>query len=84
MTGDCETEARNNAYERYAFTESIKWKFFVNEWLTPSNKPCKNIKKSVILNSHDSNSQNNKSLSIKCRTLLMYVLLLSYLFNTVV
>lgn len=39
MTEDCETEARNNAYERYAFTESIKWKFFVNEWLTPSNKP---------------------------------------------
>lgn len=43
MTGDCETEARNKAYDRYAFTESIKWKFFVNEWLTPSNKPCNKI-----------------------------------------
>ena len=47
MTGDCETEARNKAYERYAFTESMKWKFFVNEWLTPSNKPCNTIDKQI-------------------------------------
>lgn len=30
MTGDGETEACNKAYDRYAFTESIKLKFLVN------------------------------------------------------
>lgn len=51
MTGDWETEARNKAYERYAFTESMKWKFLVNEWLTPSNKPwSKNRTKHTQMN----------------------------------
>lgn len=38
MTGE-ETEALRRAYERYALTESMKWKFFVKESLTPSNNP---------------------------------------------
>lgn len=41
--GEEETQARSRAYERYALTESIKWKFFVKEWLTPSSNPYKQM-----------------------------------------